>query len=318
MSKLKIIYSGTPEFAVEPLKKLVDNGYDIAAVITAPDKPAGRGMHLRHSAVKEFALKHGLNILQPTKLKDSGFLDSVRKLHADLHIVVAFRMMPEQLWSMPRLGTLNLHASLLPQYRGAAPINRAIMNGETTTGVTTFFLKHEIDTGDIILSDKVDIGTTEIAGELHDRLMHIGAALVLKTVQQIEKGNLSTTPQNSIASTIKHAPKIFKNDCIINWSDKTSTVFNQIRGLSPYPGAFTLLEDKNGKTLTLKIYIASVVENKELLEAGKIISDNKSFLNLATSDGVISIKELQLEGKKRMNVEDFLRGFSINDYTVKK
>ncbi|MFZ7169109.1 MAG: methionyl-tRNA formyltransferase, partial [Bacteroidota bacterium] len=268
--------------------------------------------------VKKYAQSKGLLILQPEKLKDAAFLSQVASLKADLHIVVAFRMMPEQLWSMPRLGTLNLHASLLPQYRGAAPINRAIMNGETTTGVTTFFLKHEIDTGDIILSDKVDIGTTEIAGELHDRLMHIGAALVLKTVQQIEKGNLSTTPQNSIASTIKHAPKIFKNDCIINWSDKTSTVFNQIRGLSPYPGAFTLLEDKNGKTLTLKIYIASVVENKELLEAGKIISDNKSFLNLATSDGVISIKELQLEGKKRMNVEDFLRGFSINDYTVKK
>nr|MBP8669610.1 methionyl-tRNA formyltransferase [Bacteroidia bacterium] len=282
------------------------------------DKPAGRGMQMQQSAVKKYAQSKGLLILQPEKLKDAAFLSQVASLKADLHIVVAFRMMPEQLWSMPRLGTLNLHASLLPQYRGAAPINRAIMNGETTTGVTTFFLKHEIDTGDIILSDKVDIGTTEIAGELHDRLMHIGAALVLKTVQQIEKGNLSTTPQNSIASTIKHAPKIFKNDCIINWSDKTSTVFNQIRGLSPYPGAFTLLEDKNGKTLTLKIYIASVVENKELLEAGKIISDNKSFLNLATSDGVISIKELQLEGKKRMNVEDFLRGFSINDYTVKK
>ncbi|HOZ82753.1 MAG TPA: methionyl-tRNA formyltransferase [Bacteroidia bacterium] len=318
MNDLKILFSGTPDFAVESLKILFENGYNICGVITAPDKPAGRGMQMQQSAVKKYAQSKGLLILQPEKLKDAAFLSQVASLKADLHIVVAFRMMPEQLWSMPRLGTLNLHASLLPQYRGAAPINRAIMNGETTTGVTTFFLKHEIDTGDIILSDKVDIGTTEIAGELHDRLMHIGAALVLKTVQQIEKGNLSTTPQNSIASTIKHAPKIFKNDCIINWSDKTSTVFNQIRGLSPYPGAFTLLEDKNGKTLTLKIYIASVVENKELLEAGKIISDNKSFLNLATSDGVISIKELQLEGKKRMNVEDFLRGFSINDYTVKK
>jgi len=296
MNDLKILFSGTPDFAVESLKILFENGYNICGVITAPDKPAGRGMQMQQSAVKKYAQSKGLLILQPEKLKDAAFLSQVASLKADLHIVVAFRMMPEQLWSMPRLGTLNLHASLLPQYRGAAPINRAIMNGETTTGVTTFFLKHEIDTGDIILSDKVDIGTTEIAGELHDRLMHIGAALVLKTVQQIEKGNLSTTPQNSIASTIKHAPKIFKNDCIINWSDKTSTVFNQIRGLSPYPGAFTLLEDKNGKTLTLKIYIASVVENKELLEAGKIISDNKSFLNLATSDGVIS----------------------INDYTVKK
>ena len=318
MNDLKILFSGTPDFAVESLKILFENGYNICGVITAPDKPAGRGMQMQQSAVKKYAQSKGLLILQPEKLKDAAFLSQVASLKADLHIVVAFRMMPEQLWSMPRLGTLNLHASLLPQYRGAAPINRAIMNGETTTGVTTFFLKHEIDTGDIILSDKVDIGTTEIAGELHDRLMHIGAALVLKTVQQIEKGNLSTTPQNSIASTIEHAPKIFKNDCIINWSDKTSTVFNQIRGLSPYPGAFTLLEDKNGKTLTLKIYIASVVENKELLEAGKIISDNKSFLNIAASDGLISIKELQLEGKKRMTVVDFMRGFSINDYTVKK
>ncbi|HRF14899.1 MAG TPA: methionyl-tRNA formyltransferase, partial [Bacteroidia bacterium] len=287
-------------------------------VITAPDKPAGRGMQMQQSAVKKYALSKDLNILQPEKLKDAAFLSEVASLKADLHIVVAFRMMPEQLWSMPRLGTLNLHASLLPQYRGAAPINRAIMNGETTTGVTTFFLKHEIDTGDIILSDKVDIGPTETAGELHDRLMHIGAALVLKTVQQIEKGNLSTTPQKSITSELKHAPKIFKNDCIINWSDKTSTVFNQIRGLSPYPGAFTMLEDKNGKTLTLKIYSALLLESKELSEAGKIISDNKSFLNIATSDGIISIKELQIEGKKRMSVEDFLRGFSINDYAVKK
>lgn len=318
MNDLKILFSGTPDFAVESLKILFENGYNICGVITAPDKPAGRGMQMQQSAVKKYAQSKGLLILQPEKLKDAAFLSQVASLKADLHIVVAFRMMPEQLWSMPRLGTLNLHASLLPQYRGAAPINRAIMNGETTTGVTTFFLKHEIDTGDIILSDKVDIGPTETAGELHDRLMHIGAALVLKTVQQIEKGNLSTTPQNSITSTIKHAPKIFKNDCILNWSDKTSTVFNQIRGLSPYPGAFTMLEDKNGKSLTLKIYIASVVESKELLEAGKIISDNKSFINIATSDGIISIKELKLEGKKRMNVEDFLRGFSINDYTVKK
>jgi len=318
MNDFKILFSGTPDFAVESLKILVENGYNICGVITAPDKPAGRGMQMQQSAVKKYALSKDLNILQPEKLKDAVFLSEVASLKADLHIVVAFRMMPEQLWSMPRLGTLNLHASLLPQYRGAAPINRAIMNGETTTGVTTFFLKHEIDTGDIILSDKVDIGPTETAGELHDRLMHIGAVLVLKTVQQIEKGNLSTTPQKSITSELKHAPKIFKNDCIINWSDKTSTVFNQIRGLSPYPGAFTMLEDKNGKTLTLKIYSALFLESKELSETGKIISDNKSFLNITTSDGIISIKELQLEGKKRMSAEEFLRGFSINDYTVKK
>ncbi len=318
MNNLKILFSGTPDFAVESLKILIENGYNICGVITAPDKPAGRGMEMQQSAVKKYAQSKGLFILQPEKLKDPAFLLQVASLNADLHIVVAFRMMPEQLWSMPRLGTLNLHASLLPQYRGAAPINRAIMNGESTTGVTTFFLKHEIDTGDIILSEKVDIGPFETAGELHDRLKHIGAALILKTVEQIEKGNLCTTPQNSITTELKHAPKIFKNDCLINWSDKASDIFNQIRGLSPYPGAFTLLEKKNEKALTLKIYAASILENLEFSEAGKIISDNKSFLNIAASDGLISIKELQLEGKKRMTVEDFMRGFSINDYTVKK
>jgi methionyl-tRNA formyltransferase len=318
MNNLKILFSGTPDFAVESLKILIENGYNICGVITAPDKPAGRGMVMQQSAVKKYAQSKGLLILQPEKLKDTTFLLQVASLNADLHIVVAFRMMPEQLWSMPRLGTLNLHASLLPQYRGAAPINRAIMNGESTTGVTTFFLKHEIDTGDIILAEKVDIGPSETAGELHDRLKHVGAALILKTVQQIEKGNLCTTPQNSITTEIKHAPKIFKNDCLINWSDKASHVFNQIRGLSPYPGAFTILKNKNEKELTLKIYAATISESIEFLEAGKIISDNKSFLNIAASDGLISIKELQLEGKKRMTVVDFMRGFSINDYTVKK
>ncbi len=318
MNNLKILFSGTPDFAVESLIILIENGYNICGVITAPDKPAGRGMVMQQSAVKKYAQSKGLLILQPEKLKDTTFLLQVASLNADLHIVVAFRMMPEQLWSMPRLGTLNLHASLLPQYRGAAPINRAIMNGERTTGVTTFFLKHEIDTGDIILAEKVDIGPSETAGELHDRLKHVGAALILKTVQQIEKGNLCTTPQNSITTEIKHAPKIFKNDCLINWSDKASHIFNQIRGLSPYPGAFTILKNKNEKELTLKIYVATISESIEFLEAGKIISDNKSFLNIAASDGLISIKELQLEGKKRMTVVDFMRGFSINDYTVKK
>ena len=318
MNNLKILFSGTPDFAVESLKILIENGYNICGVITAPDKPAGRGMVMQQSAVKKYAQSKGLLILQPEKLKDTTFLLQVASLNADLHIVVAFRMMPEQLWSMPRLGTLNLHASLLPQYRGAAPINRAIMNGERTTGVTTFFLKYEIDTGDIILAEKVDIGPSETAGELHDRLKHVGAALILKTVQQIEKGNLCTTPQNSITTEIKHAPKIFKNDCLINWSDKASHIFNQIRGLSPYPGAFTILKNKNEKELTLKIYVATISESIEFLEAGKIISDNKSFLNIAASDGLISIKELQLEGKKRMTVVDFMRGFSIKDYPVKK
>lgn len=317
MSKLKIIYSGTPEFAVEPLKKLVDNGYDIVAVITAPDKPAGRGMHLRHSAVKEFALKHGLNILQPAKLKDSGFLESVRKLHADLHIVVAFRMMPEELWSMTPMGTFNLHASLLPQYRGAAPINRAIMNGEKETGVTTFFLRHEIDTGDIILSEKVGISENENAGELHDKLMHIGANLVLKTVELIESGKASTHPQQP-DTPLKTAPKIFKDDCRIDWNKSAYEIFNQIRGLSPYPGAFTTLISKEGKETGLKIFKSVKTESAIKTNSGEITSDQKNYVRIGCANGSLEITEVQLEGKRKMNIQEFLRGFSFKDYIVKK
>ncbi|MBV6453340.1 MAG: Methionyl-tRNA formyltransferase [Bacteroidia bacterium] len=317
MSKLKIIYSGTPEFAVEPLKKLVDNGYDIVAVITAPDKPAGRGMHLRHSAVKEFALKHGLNILQPAKLKDSGFLESVRKLHADLHIVVAFRMMPEELWSMTPMGTFNLHASLLPQYRGAAPINRAIMNGEKETGVTTFFLRHEIDTGDIILSEKVGISENENAGELHDKLMHIGANLVLKTVELIESGKASTHPQQP-DTPLKTAPKIFKDDCRIDWNKSAYEIFNQIRGLSPYPGAFTTLISKEGKETGLKIFKSVKTESDIKTTPGEITSDQKNYVRIGCANGNIEITEVQLEGKRKMNIQEFLRGFNFKDYIVKK
>lgn len=317
MSKLKIIYSGTPEFAVEPLKKLVDNGYDIVAVITAPDKPAGRGMHLRHSAVKEFALKHGLNILQPAKLKDTGFLESVRKLHADLHIVVAFRMMPEELWSMTPMGTFNLHASLLPQYRGAAPINRAIMNGEKETGVTTFFLRHEIDTGDIILSEKVGISENENAGELHDKLMHIGANLVLKTVELIESGKASTHPQQP-DTPLKTAPKIFKDDCRIDWNKSAYEIFNQIRGLSPYPGAFTTLISKEGKETGLKIFKSVKTESDIKTTPGEITSDQKNYVRIGCANGNIEITEVQLEGKRKMNIQEFLRGFNFKDYIVKK
>lgn len=317
MSKLKIIYSGTPEFAVEPLKKLVDNGYDIVAVITAPDKPAGRGMHLRHSAVKEFALKHGLNILQPAKLKDTGFLESVRKLHADLHIVVAFRMMPEELWSMTPMGTFNLHASLLPQYRGAAPINRAIMNGEKETGVTTFFLRHEIDTGDIILSEKVDISENENAGELHDKLMHIGANLVLKTVELIESGKASTHPQQP-DTRLKTAPKIFKDDCRIDWNKSAHEIFNQIRGLSPYPGAYTTLISKEGKETGLKIFKSVKTESDIKTTPGEITSNQKNYVRIGCANGNIEITEVQLEGKRKMNIQEFLRGFNFKDYIVKK
>ncbi|MBS1765137.1 MAG: methionyl-tRNA formyltransferase [Bacteroidetes bacterium] len=317
MSKLRIIYSGTPEFAVEPLKKLTDNGYHIVAVITAPDKPAGRGMQLRQSAVKEFALKKGIPVLQPSKLKDPEFLETVRSLHADLHIVVAFRMMPEELCSMTPEGTFNLHASLLPQYRGAAPINRAIMNGEKETGVTTFFLRHEIDTGDIILSEKVTIGNDETAGELHDKLMHSGAELVLKTVQLIEAGKAVTHPQLS-DNPLKTAPKIYKDDCRIDWNKSVNNIYNQIRGLSPYPGAFTVLASAEGKEISLKIFNALKTDSMSDANAGSIETDGKTFLRISGNDGWLELTDVQLEGKRRMNVREFLRGFSFKDYFVKK
>ena len=314
MSKLKIIYSGTPEFAVEPLKKLVDNGYDIVAVITAPDKPAGRGMHLRHSAVKEFALKHGLNILQPAKLKDSGFLESVRKLHADLHIVVAFRMMPEELWSMTPMGTFNLHASLLPQYRGAAPINRAIMNGEKETGVTTFFLRHEIDTGDIILSEKVDISENENAGELHDKLMHIGANLVLKTVELIESGKASTHPQQP-DTRLKTAPKFLKTIAVLTGINQLINIQSNQRSFA-LSGAFTTLISK--KETGLKIFKSVKTESDIKTTPGEITSDQKNYVRIGCANGNIEITEVQLDGKRKMNIQEFLRGFNFKDYIVKK
>jgi methionyl-tRNA formyltransferase len=300
---MRIVYLGTPDFAVPSLDILVQNGYDVVGVITAPDKPAGRGNQLSQSAVKQYAVSKGLRLLQPEKLKNEEFLTELKSLKADLQIVVAFRMLPEVVWDMPPLGTFNLHGSLLPKYRGAAPINRAIMDGQKETGVTTFFLQHEIDTGNIIFQDTLPIGENETAGELHDRMMVAGAELVLKTVQAIEAGNYPQIPQADIKDAPK-APKIFREDCRIDWNQPVEHIFNHIRGLSPYPTAWTEL---NGKTF--KIYRAEKVLGTPGNSPGQFSSDNKTYIHVAAKDGYLDLKEIQLEGKKRMSTEEFLRGY---------
>jgi methionyl-tRNA formyltransferase len=299
---LRIIFMGTPEFAVPSLEVLVQNHFKVVAVITAPDKPQGRGQKLVPSPVKECALKHNLPVLQPTNLKAPEFLEELRALNANLQIVVAFRMLPEAVWSMPALGTFNLHGSLLPQYRGAAPIHWAVINGEKETGVTTFFLKHEIDTGSIIFQEKEPIHADDTVGLVYDRLMTKGAGLVLKTVQAIAEGNYPAVPQD-LSIPIKHAPKIFKETCEINWNQPAEAVRNFIRGLNPFPSAWTTL---NGKTY--KIHKATLV-NTSGGQGNQIMdTDNKNYLHLRTADGWIAIDELQPEGKKRMTVAEFFRG----------
>jgi len=299
---------GTPEFAVPSLSKLYDAGYDIAAVVTAPDKPAGRGMQLSESAVKKYALEKNLKILQPERLKDPHFIEELKSLKADVQIVVAFRMLPEIVWNMPPLGTINLHASLLPQYRGAAPINWAIINGEKQTGLTTFKLQHEIDTGNVLLQEKIDILDNETAGSLHDKMMEAGGELLLKTLRKLEEGKIEEVFQNEIKigneNSLKQAPKIFTETCEINWNKSTGEIYNLIRGLSPYPAAFTFLEGKK-----LKIFAADKEKTEKINEPGKIFTDHKLFLKFATNDGFISVKEIQLEGKKKMSIADFLRGW---------
>jgi methionyl-tRNA formyltransferase len=334
LHSLRIVFMGTPEFAVASLDALVKAGYNIVGVITAPDKPAGRGMQLQQSAVKKYAVEHGLKVLQPEKLKNPEFLNELKSLHADLQIVVAFRMLPEVVWNMPRMGSVNLHGSLLPQYRGAAPINWAVINGEKETGVTTFKLKHEIDTGDILLQESFPIGENETAGEVHDRMKEIGAQVLVKTVKGLAEGTLKETPQLAIGNRqvatnvsdggiqthLKHAPKIFTETCKIDFSKTVDEVHNLIRGLSPFPGAFTLL---NGKTL--KIYRSEKEASPELLSQpssppgesvaseggalGRFETDNKTFLKFTCANGYVHVRELQLEGKKKMNVEEFLRGY---------
>jgi len=294
---------GTPEFAVASLSKLVYAGCNIVGVITAPDKPAGRGMELQQSAVKKYAFEKGLTILQPEKLKNLEFIEQLKSLNADLQIVVAFRMLPEVVWNMPPMGTLNLHGSLLPQYRGAAPINWAIINGEAYTGVTTFKLKHEIDTGDILLNEKITIEEHETAGTLHDKMKVIGADVLLKTVIGLAEGNINEKPQDNF--NIKHAPKIFTETCAIDWNKSANEINNLIRGLSPYPAAFTHLDGKK-----LKIFASTIdLDSSSLSTTGSYKTDGKQYLKFGCNDGYICITDLQLEGKKRMKVEDFLRGY---------
>lgn len=300
---MRIIFMGTPEFAVASLDALVKAGFNIVGVITAPDKPAGRGMHLQQSAVKKYAVEKGLNVLQPEKLKDPQFLDTLRALKADLQVVVAFRMLPEAVWSMPPMGTINLHGSLLPQYRGAAPINWAVINGEKETGPTTFKLKHEIDTGDILLQEKFPIGEDDTAGIVHDKMMEIGAQLLVKTVQGLADGSLQEVPQ-ATREMLQHAPKIFTDTCKIDWNKTVDEIHNLIRGLSPYPGAFTHLDNK-----VLKIYSSKKEYGQPKSAPGQPETDKKSFLKFAAADGYIYALEIQPEGKKRMPVANFLRGY---------
>lgn len=304
---MRIIFMGTPEFAVPSLEILLENGYEVVGVVTAPDKPGGR-QGMMQSAVKQFAEAKGLNILQPEKLKNPDFIIALQELRADLQIVVAFRMLPEMVWSMPPMGTMNLHGSLLPKYRGAAPINWAVIRGETETGLTTFLLKHEIDTGDLLFQEKVPIGPDETAGELHDRMMQIGAKLVLKSVKALELGGTQPMPQADIEAT--HAPKIFAETCRINFNQPSVNVHNFIRGLSPYPGAWTTMDGKTLKLLRSSLDKHSVAPQADLsIQIGQFFTDGKNTLQYRTSDGFISILELQLEGKRRMSVKDFLNGY---------
>ncbi|MBW8051008.1 MAG: methionyl-tRNA formyltransferase [Cytophagales bacterium] len=310
MKKPRIIFMGTPQFAVPSLEILFKNSYNIVAVTTAPDRSAGRGLKLRYSSIKETAIRHDTPVLQPKNLKDPAFLEELKSYQADLQVVVAFRMLPESVWNMPSLGTFNLHASLLPQYRGAAPINWAIINGEKETGVTTFFLKHEIDTGDIIYQEKEPIYDDDDAGTLHDRLMKEGAELVLKTVQAIDRGNCPQILQQSINSKeIKHAPKIFKETCGINWQLPSQKIYNFVRGLAPYPAAWTILNGKSLKIFTTKIINDNISTDTK---PGTYLTDNKKFLHYVTGDGLLAVEEVQMEGKKRMNVEEFLRGNKVH------
>lgn len=341
--ELRIVYMGTPDFAVEPLRRLVEEGYNVVAVVTTPDKPAGRGLKLQESAVKRYAMEAGLPVLQPEKLKDPAFVEQFSALGADLGIVIAFRMLPEVIWAQPRLGIFNLHASLLPQYRGAAPINWAVINGEIRSGVTTFLLNHEIDKGDILGRAEVEIAGSDTAGVLHDKLMWAGTDLVVETVEKIATGNVVPLAQPQSDKDLKPAPKIFKEDCLIRWSDSVEHIYNLIRGLSPYPAAWSYLFRRDGEApcvvaatnesgeterhdckpasgsagepQTVKIFAA----RKELAghgrHFGEVDSDGKTYIKVACADGYIVVDELQLSGKKRMKTDEFLRGFNMLNYS---
>ena len=311
---LRIVFMGTPGFAVESLKALVENKYNVVGVITAPDRPAGRGYKLQPSAVKEYALSQNINILQPEKLRDESFLEELKALKADIQVVVAFRMLPEVVWNMPPMGTFNLHGSLLPQYRGAAPINWAIINGEKQTGVTTFFLKHEIDTGKIILQESIDIEPNDNVEIIHDKLMQIGATLVTKTIDAILNDEIEAKSQNNFfknESDLKPAPKIFKETCEIDWSKSSAEIHNFVRGLSPYPAAWANLK-VNDEILTFKVFETKPIVEQHSMLPGSIITDNKATLRIATQDGFVELLDIQLSGKRRMKTSQFLNGFSFS------
>jgi len=314
ISTLRIVYMGTPAFAVAPLEMLFKANCNVVGVITAPDRPAGRGKKIRFSAVKEFALARDLAVLQPDNLKDPGFIFRLRQLAPDLQVVVAFRMLPEIVWRIPPMGTFNLHASLLPDYRGAAPINHVIINGEARTGVTSFMIDAKIDTGNILLQDETPIGEAETAGELHDRLMAMGADLVLNTMQQLASGSLKASSQDDLTapgSVLKKAPKIQKEDCRIDWNGPGKEISNLIRGLSPYPGAFTTLQKEEGAGILCKIFSSSFEGSVHRHPPGNILTDRKRELKVAVQDGFLKIHMVQQEGKRRMEIGDFLAGISL-------
>jgi methionyl-tRNA formyltransferase len=318
MKNLRIVFMGTPEFAVATLGALLMNGINVVAVVTSPDKPSGRGRKITKSAVKEFSEFSNLPLLQPSNLKDQDFIDTLKKLKADLFIVVAFRMLPEEVWRIPALGTVNLHASLLPDYRGAAPINHAIINGEIRTGVTTFFIDEKIDTGNILLKEEVQIFPFENAGDLHDKLMKQGALLVIKTIADITENKIKVLPQTKLIDQnkpLKLAPKIHPGDCIINWDNETLKIHNMIRGLAPYPCAKSWLRSDSA-TISFKIFESYPEVEEHSFKPGTIFSDEKSFLRISCKDGFINISSLQLEGKKRMTTVEFLRGFKIKNVTI--
>ena len=307
---IRIAYFGTPEFAASQLEAILKAGYEVAVVVTMPDKPAGRGRKIQYSDVKKTALEHDLPLLQQEKLKDPTFLEQLASYQANLFIVVAFRMLPAVVWQMPELGTFNLHASLLPQYRGAAPINFAIINGEIETGLTTFFLNEEIDKGAVIMREKVGIRTDETAGELHDELMLLGNKVVVETIKKIEKGDVRALPQEELSEDqpLKPAPKISKEFCNVDWSLDCKTVYNHIRGLSPYPAAHTQLQSESGEIIDLKIFSSEIESCIPIVAPGCVVTDNKKYLKIALSDGFIHLKQVQQAGKKAMSIDDFLRG----------
>lgn len=311
---LRIIYMGTPDFAVEPLKTLLEAGKDIVAVVTMPDKPAGRGHKLQFSPVKEYALKAGIPVLQPENLKSPDFLQELASYNADLQIVVAFRMLPEAVWSMPKYGTFNLHASLLPRYRGAAPINWAVINGDKETGITTFFLKHEIDTGNIILQEKVAIDEEDNAGDVHDKLMYLGADLVLKTLKMIEEDNVITRPQDDAQAS--PAPKIFKDTAKLDFDKYAADIRNLVRGMAPYPAAWFNIKLQDGNESMMKIFKVSTEEKNHNYSVGTILTDGKKMLKIACKDGFINLLEVQMAGKKRMAAEDLMRGTNLVGATI--